>query len=51
MIKKIIIVALIAAGAYFFYKYFMADTLEPFFKQKRGKVDFFGNDVSEYKGK
>lgn len=34
MIKRIIVLALIAAGAYLFYKYFMAPVMEPFFKQK-----------------
>ncbi len=39
MIKKLVILGLIIVGAYFFYKHFMASSLEPFFKQK---VDVFG---------
>ncbi|MFA5114693.1 MAG: hypothetical protein WC469_01320 [Candidatus Omnitrophota bacterium] len=34
MIKRIVVLALVAAGAYLFYKYFMASAMEPFFKQK-----------------
>lgn len=49
MIKKIIILGLILIGAYFFYKKFMADTLEPFFKRHGGNVDFLQQKVPDYK--
>jgi hypothetical protein len=49
VIKKIIIFGLIVVGAFFFYKKFMAGILEPFFKEKSGKVDFFGQKMSDYK--
>ncbi len=34
MVKKLLILVLAAVVAYLFYKYFMASTMEPFFKQK-----------------
>jgi len=34
MFKKLVILALILVGAYYFYKYLIAPTLEPFLKQK-----------------
>ena len=34
MIRRLIILALIAIGAYLFYRHFMASIMEPFFKQK-----------------
>ncbi len=49
MIKKIIIAGLIAWAAFVFYKKFMADTLEPFFKGKKGNVDFMQQKVPDYK--
>ena len=45
MIRKIFIIALLVLGAFLFYKKFMADTLEPFFKEKSGKVDLLGVNV------
>lgn len=42
MIRKIIIWGLIILGAYILYKKFIAPTAEPFFKEEKGKVDFFG---------
>ena len=39
MIRKIIILGLIVLAAFIFYKKFMADTMEPFFKKHSGKVD------------
>ncbi len=49
MIKKIIIFGLIALAAFIFYKKFMADTLEPFFRGNKGKIDFMQNKVPDYK--
>jgi len=49
VIKKIIILVLIAVGAFFFYKKFMASILEPFFRENSGNVDFFGQKVPDYK--
>lgn len=52
MIRKIIILGLILAAAYIFYKKFMADTLDPFFGRivrDRGKVDLFQQKVPDYK--
>jgi len=46
MIKKIIILALAVVGLYFFYKYFVASTMDPFFKQK---VDLLGTKAPEVK--
>lgn len=42
MIRKIIIIGIIAIAAYFFYKKFVAPTVVPFFKEETGKVDFLG---------
>lgn len=42
MIKKIIIWGLIIFGAYLFYKKYMAGTMEPFFREKKGNVDLLG---------
>ncbi|MCX5714797.1 MAG: hypothetical protein NT033_08375 [Candidatus Omnitrophica bacterium] len=42
MIRKIIILGLIIMAGYFFYKKYMASTLEPFFREKKGNVDFLG---------
>lgn len=49
MTKKLIIAAIIIAAGYFFYKKFMASTLEPYFKEKGSKVDLLGvrSSVSE----
>lgn len=41
MLKKIIIVALIAAAAVVFYNKFVKSTMDPFFNQNAGKVDLF----------
>lgn len=49
MIRKIIILALVIAGAILFYKKFMADTFEPFFKTHTGKVDFLGTALPDLK--
>lgn len=49
MIKKIIIFGLIVSAAVIFYKKFMADTLEPFFRKKKGNVDFMQQKVPDYK--
>ena len=51
VIKKIIILGLIAVGAFFFYKKFMAGILEPFFREKQGNVDFLGQKIPDYKVK
>ena len=39
MVSKIIKIALIVAAAIFIYNKFLKDTIEPFFKDKTGKVD------------
>ena len=49
VIKKIIILVLIAWAAFIFYKKFMADTLEPFFREKKGNVDLFQQKIPDYK--
>lgn len=49
VIKKLIIFGLIVLGAFIFYKKFMADTLENFFRQKKGNVDFLQQKVPNYK--
>jgi hypothetical protein len=54
MIKKIIIWGLVLLAMYFFYKKFMADTLNPFFgrmQKDRGEVDFFQQKVADYEVK
>jgi len=40
MIRKIVLIGLLAIAAYFFYQKFMAQTFNPFFKEKQGNVDF-----------
>lgn len=47
MLRKIVILALLVLGAFLFYKKFMAQTLEPFFKEKSGKVDLLGVNVRD----
>ncbi len=49
MIRKIIISGLIILAVLVFYKIFMADTLEPFFKKHSGKVDLLQLKTSDYK--
>jgi len=49
VIKKIIIFGLIVLAAGIFYKKFMADILEPFFRGHKGKVDFMQQTVPDYK--
>ena len=49
MIRKIIILGLIVLAAFIFYKKFMADSLEPFFRRHRGNVDFFQQKTPDYK--
>jgi len=41
MIRRLIIIALIALLAYIFYAEFMADSLEPFYKKYIGKPLFY----------
>ncbi|MFH0738581.1 MAG: hypothetical protein V2A59_01810 [Candidatus Omnitrophota bacterium] len=48
MIKKIIILGLVILVAFIFYKKFMADTLEPFFRKHSGNVDLLGIKTSNY---
>jgi len=42
MIRKIIILAVVLVAAYFFYKNYMASTMDPFFREKKGNVDLLG---------
>lgn len=49
MLKKLIILALVLFGAFFFYKKFMASTMEPFFNKHTGNVDFIQQGVKDYK--
>ena len=49
MIKKIIIFGLIVWAAFIFYKKFMADTLGPFFREKKENVDFMQQKIPDYK--
>ena len=51
MIKKIIIFGLIVLAAFIFYKKFMAGILEPFFREKKGNVDFFQQKIPDHKVK
>jgi hypothetical protein len=44
-----IIFGLIALFAFMFYKKFMADILERFFREKRGNVDFLQRKLPDYK--
>ncbi len=49
MIKKLIIAGLAIWGLWLFYKNFMADTMEPFFRKHAGNVDFFQQKIPDYK--
>jgi len=49
MIRKIITLGLIILTAFVFYKIFMADTLEPFFREHSGKVDLLQIKTSDYR--
>jgi len=49
MLKKIVILALVIFAAAIFYKKFMADTFEPFFRERRGNVDFMQKKIPDYK--
>jgi len=49
MIKKIIILGLIIFVAVVFYKKFVADSVEPFFRKNSGKIDLLGVKTSDYK--
>jgi len=42
MIKKMIIIGLIAISAYFLYKKFMAPVVEPYLREEKAGVDFLG---------
>jgi hypothetical protein len=48
MIKKIIILGLILAAGLFFYKKFLASTLDPFFRKNKGNVDILQLKTSDY---
>ncbi len=48
MIKKILILGLVAYAGFLFYRYFMADTLEQFFRRHKGNVDFFQQKLPDY---
>ena len=48
MTKKILLLMLLTIAAYMFYKKFMADTMEPFFKNHKNNVDFFQISVPDY---
>lgn len=49
MIRKIVILGLVILAAFIFYKKFMADTIEPFFRQHKGQVDFMQQKIPDYK--
>jgi hypothetical protein len=51
MIRKIIILWLIALAAFIFYKKFMADSLEPFFRRHSGNVDLLLIKTPDFKVK
>jgi hypothetical protein len=42
MFKKIVVIALIIIGLIYFYKKFMADSVEGFFSKKADNVDLLG---------
>jgi len=48
MTKKILLLILAIIAAYMFYKKFMADTMEPFFKKYMNNVDFFQVSTPDY---
>lgn len=47
MIRRLFIVGLIALAAFLFYKQFLAETFEPFFKKYSGNVDFLQQKVPD----
>lgn len=49
MIRKIIILGLTILAAFIFYKKFMADTMESFFRRHKGNVDFMQKKIPDYK--
>lgn len=49
MIRKIIILGLIGMALLIFYKKFVADIMEPFFRKNRGNVEFIQKKIPDYK--
>lgn len=49
MLRKIFILGLVILAGFFFYKKFMAQIMESFFKQHKGNVDFFQQKIPGYK--
>jgi hypothetical protein len=47
MIRKLVILAIVAAGIFFFYKKFIGPVVEPGLKDGSGTVDFFGKKHGE----
>ena len=49
MIRKLIIAGLLLWAAVFFYKKFMANTTDLFFKNNAGNVDVLQQKIPDYK--
>ena len=47
MVKKIVVVALVMWGLVFVYKNFIAEILEGFFSENKGKVDLYQTSYDE----
>lgn len=47
MLRKIILLAIVAAALYIFYQKFIASTVEPFFKDKTGNVDIYQLNIKD----
>ncbi len=48
MIRRLVLFALLALAAVWFYRTFMAETMGGFFGQHSGKVDFLQKNVGDY---
>jgi len=48
MAKKILLLILAIMAVYMFYKKFMADTMEPFFKKYKNNTDLFQLSIQDY---
>jgi hypothetical protein len=47
MIKKLFILILVLWALYLFYEKYVASTVEPFFNNNTGNVDFLGGKVRQ----
>ena len=47
LLKRLLFIVIVVAALYFFYRIFVAETVEPFINQHKGNIDFIQKDMSQ----